>query len=141
FVTGGTATAPRNHKFISYTTTGDPLDTTADLAGTLPLDRALPDTKPPERSDDSGNTVRIAILHEERDEYGSVKFQSGPNGRCRFIGRQEPYAELATRDTIRVGTLTLVPPGETCGPTPLVTNATYDRGLSAVTDVTDLHGE
>jgi len=146
YVTGSDHAAKRSRKFMTYTSAGDPLETTAELSDTLPLDRTndvgkTPAPPPSDASGGIGTPTTILLVHDDHDSFGNVTQQRGSNGRCRFFGHEEPYAELTTSETVRAGTIPTVPPGELCGSIALATSATYDRGFGLVTDVIDLHGE
>ena len=143
FVTGSRTAGMRNRKFTTYTPQGDALDVTAELSGTIPLDRTndAGRTSAPPPADASGGVgspVRIAVMHEERDGFGNVKLQTGANGRCRIMGQDETYADLTTSETTRAGR---VPDGQNCGEVALVTSVKYDRAFGLVTDLLDVRGE
>jgi RHS repeat-associated protein len=143
FITGSRTTGTRKHKTMTYTSSGDHLETTAELSGTLLVDRApLPDgtrsPAPPGASGGVDTPVTILVRHEDRDAFGNVQKESGPNGQCRSLGHEERYAQMVTSETILAGQVLA---GETCGDVPLATGATYDRGLSVATEVSNIHGE
>jgi RHS repeat-associated protein len=145
--------ARRNERSITNNSQGDPIQTSMVLSGTLPLKRrhetlgALFASDPPPGASDPSAEPRTATLMEQTpDQFGNMTAQTGANGRCRQVGFDDDYAELAIEEAVYAGAFPpLVTPGpppfERCGIEQLVSKAQYDRGLAVVTQATDLHGE
>jgi RHS repeat-associated protein len=139
-------TAGRRTVF-SYDAQGELTETDAELSGTLPLDRANPNRgsapDPDGMSPIAQEPRMVLVSKQRRDDFGNVRFESGSNHHCRYIGHAEPYAELLTSETVRAGTeLEIVPEGAQCGTTALTSTVDkYDRSFALMTDVVDLHGE
>src|SRR6185295_9149190 len=73
-----------------------------------------------------------------RDLFGTVRYEQGPNGRCRSVDLEPTYQLLATNESVLVGA---VANDGVCGTTSLDAKADYDLGFGAPTKVTDIHGE
>src|SRR5262249_21592664 len=92
--TTGTITSGRRHRqFVAYNAFGDPTDTTTELSGTQLIDRTNDAGKasapiPSTAHDPATEPTNILVSHSEYDDFGNVKFQSGPNGRCRLVGHE-----------------------------------------------------
>ncbi len=130
-------TEQRRHQFMTYDVSGLLTKTTAELGGTLALDRFHESNKtvattPPNASQDGTITVSVQAY----DSFGNMTAQTAPNGRCRSVVYDTPYAQLATTETVYAGTLS-----GGCGAVALQASAAYDRGLALVTQVQDLHNE
>jgi RHS repeat-associated protein len=148
FVAGAVAPDTRvhtlKHMLMAYDPAGNLTQTFAVVTGTLPLDRFNPSAggtapAPPGASSDSTPTTPTLMGTTSYDLFGNPTHQTAPNARCRDISYDPLYAELPIIEQVHVGPLAQVAGG--CGPTPLTASATYDRGLHAVTQMTDLHGE
>jgi RHS repeat-associated protein len=143
----------RNDTFYAYDNNGRLTATTAQLAGSMPLDRfhqtagaATAGNSAPGASAQSG---RITLKVAAYDPFGNVASEAAPNGRCRDIVYASDYADLATSETLHVGSIpaatgsapVCAANGQPTGPTPLTTTAGYDRGLGAVVGVVDVRQE
>jgi len=140
-------TAARNHTVTDYDEHGNPTDTHAVLAGTLPLDRFNPSGKGTAQTPAvaSGDTTALHVSHRVYDDAtGNLLTEEGPNGRCRQIGyASDPdYRQFATRETIHTGNPTAGTPAAFgcagAGSQTLFTVAMYDRGFGLVDNVTDM---
>ncbi len=129
-----------------YDAIGRPIQTTAELTGTLDLDRHHASSgavagAPPGASVDGPVFVSSTVY----DELGNVAFQRGAGHRCRSVAYDEAYAGLPMSETIFAGPLPYPPgdpPEEDCGTVELTTSVVeYDRGLGTVIEVADLHNE
>ncbi len=136
----GAAGEHRHAQHVAYDALGQPTIVTAELVGTLPLDRfhetsgAAVAPAPSDASHD-----RSIFVGETRyDEFGNPIVQRGPNGRYRALGYDAPFADLTTTETVYVGPLAAAAEH---GSTDLTASARYDRGLVLTVRVTDLHGE
>jgi RHS repeat-associated protein len=139
----------RKDTTTAYDVNGNPIQTTAQLTGSLPLDRfhaaggATAGNTAPKASTDG--TVTLTVV--KYDVFGNSISEAAPNGRCHDIGYASDYADLPTSETIYVGPAggagapTCNAGGGPRGTTALTGTAVYDRGLGAVTNVFDLHNE
>jgi RHS repeat-associated protein len=132
----------RNEREISYNAAGDPVQTRMVLSGTLPLDRHH-DTPgrelshgPHEASGGTQDPVTVILLDQTIDPFGNVNFQAGANARCREVVFDPFFKQFAVNETVFAGRVV-----GACGVVELESDATYDRGLAAVTLAHDLHGE
>jgi RHS repeat-associated protein len=132
---------PRNSTIIEYDALGRPIETTAELAGTLLLDRTHEDPlaafseDPPSSASIDGVVWLSSTAY---DDFGNVTEARGAGGRCRLLGYDAPYASLPVVETVLAGPLGL----EGCGTIELTTSVpAYDRGLAVALEVEDLHGE
>ncbi len=156
YVVGSSApTTPRNHTFLAYDALGHLTNTTADLVGTLQLNRFHEDpTKPfePDPPDTASVDGAILLGTAARDAFGNVTSQTGAAGSfCRSTQYDPTYAQLPVIETAWVGAapgwttgifpIHHGPPTVGCGTVPLTTQAGYDRGLGVVTSFTDVRGE
>jgi len=132
---GSRDTEGRNTQQQGFDTSGSPLWTYRYLQGTLPLVRSnagggavapAPTT--------ASKTGWIVALTQTYDPFGNALTSVAPNQRCTQTAFDSIYATLATSNTVDVGAST-----GTCGVTPLVATATYDRGLGAIKTMTDVH--
>jgi RHS repeat-associated protein len=138
-VAGSSTGAGQDQTSMSYECGGQLAQTTAQLVGSLALDRfhqtvgASVAPPPPAASHDG----TIAINAMTYDSVGFLVHSSGANGQCRDFVSDARYGQFPTRETDYVGT----PQTGVCGGVPLITNAQYDRGLGALTQATDPNGE
>jgi RHS repeat-associated protein len=130
-------TVKRQDRFTSYDVAGNPVEMSADLNGSLALDRFHESNKTvaaaPITASQDGT---ITISSQTYDALGNLTAQSAPNGRCRTIVYDSPFAQLPTTETVYVG-----PQSGSCGSVALQAMAAYDRGLGVATDVQDIHNE
>jgi RHS repeat-associated protein len=129
----------RNHMHFVYDRAGNLTSTSADLSGTLALDRfhqtsgrdiALP---PPKAASD-GNVLLMAAEHSQ---FGYSTYQFTPNGHCTSVYYDDAYAQLPNFESLTGGQPVLY----SCGSVDLDTRApTYDRGLGVVTRLVDVRG-
>jgi RHS repeat-associated protein len=119
----------------AYSPEGALLTTQKRLMNTLGLDRfhatggafALP----PSDASPGG----MITWTNQYDAFGNLTRESGPNSRCRDVGYDTSFSELATVETVFLAG---------CGsstPAPLATGAAYDRSLGLVTLVTDMQSQ
>jgi RHS repeat-associated protein len=139
YVTGATdPLSQRSHLHFFYDRAGNLTATTAELSGTLPLERfhqtsgrdtALP---PPKAASDGTVLLKAA----DYSKFGYSTYQSTPNGHCTSIYYDDAYAQLPRYESLTVGQ------GEfSCGAFDIETRApTYDRGLGVVTRLVDVRG-
>ncbi len=87
--------------------------------------------------------MTITLSRSLYDGFGNVVTEAAPNGRCRDVTYASDYSDLPTSETVYVGAPTgaCAVGGGARGATGLTAVAGYDRGLGAVTNVFDLHGE
>src|SRR5262249_12092863 len=133
--------ARRDEKNFSYNASGDRIQTSMVLSGTLELQRrhenALDVAPPPPGASGGVNAPEtVPILDETPDQFGNITSRVGANARCRNVGFDGSYADLPTQETVLAG-----PSDGTCGTEPLNSQAIYDEGLRAITEAHDLHGE
>jgi RHS repeat-associated protein len=133
------------HMLMTYDIQGNLTQTSAVITGSLPLDRFHADPTasmapaPRFASVDSTSAAPTLMSTTVYDPFGSPVNQVAPNDRCRAITYDTLYGELPVVEQVFVGPLAQATNG--CGPTALTATAQYDRGLRAITQVTDLHGE
>jgi RHS repeat-associated protein len=154
FVAGAVAPDTRVHTLkdmlMTYDLGGNLTQTSAVIAGSLPLDRFNPSAggtaqSPPGASVDSTSAAATVMSTTSYTvPFGSPQHQAAPNARCRDITYDPLYEELPNTEIVSVGQwpgYPAPPQANMCGATPLTAVAFYDRGLHAVTKVQDLHGE
>jgi RHS repeat-associated protein len=137
---GSLTTEHRHHTIGRHDANGELIETRSELTGTLPLARrheVSTEAVAPTPATASHDGI-IVSSSSSIDEFGSVIFRRGANERCRGITLDGVYAQLPIAETAYAGPTST---STGCGATPLVTSATYDRGLGLVRRVTDLHGE
>ncbi len=138
YVTGSSAPlAKRSRTLTTYDLHGNPTLVQAELAGSLALDRFHETNQaiaPPPPGASVDGIIELGLT--EYDAFGNVTKTTAPNARCRTIGYDEPFAQLALTETVYAGT-----PVNGCGSTLLTASAAYDRGFALVTQVQDLHNE
>jgi len=145
----GTRTAgDRYHKKMIYNAAGDRTKTTAILFDTLPLDRFHAVTgrevAPTPASASTLGEHEITLEEIQYDTLGNLTFSAGANGRCRTVGYDASFQDLATTETIYAGPLTTRAFGGSsfqCGNLGLTASAKYDRGFDVVVEMRDLHAE
>ena len=128
----------RHRQFLDYDAMGNLAMTSAELLGTLALDRFHEDpakalAPTPWQASNDG----IIILEQlGRDAFGNIRESIGANGHCSSTDYDAVYSQLAIRETEYAGQIV----GD-CGTTLLTTSAEYDRGLGVVTSVVGVRGE
>jgi RHS repeat-associated protein len=137
-VAGG-ATPARRHQFFTYDAAGLLVSSHEELSGTIPLLRFHEDGRsvapaPPEASNDG----MLLLSSFERDDFGNVVFDNGPNHRCRRRSHDPAYSQLMISETLMAGA---VDAAGRCGATPLEATAHYDRGLAAVVSARGFRGD
>lgn len=146
YVTGTATPGERQKMNVTYDAKGNPTKTTAVLSGTMALDRfhsvsgSAVAPAPPAASVDG----TITLDETQYDALGNVTFASGANGRCRTVSYDTAYGDLPISETVFVGPFTTRTFGGVsfqCGNLGLTSTAVYNRGLEAITSVSDLHGE
>lgn len=140
WVEGSRHPGKRQHHFTKYQSDGEATETSAELLGTLPLDRFHAKGDPvagaPPNASHDGTVVLSTMLY---DLTGNLTYETGPDGRCRSIDyADDPFATFPMSESVMVGG---VATPDLCGPVALTTSATYDRGYGAILTATDLHGE
>jgi RHS repeat-associated protein len=146
YVVGSVNSGQRKHLFFTYDGGGNPTRTSAELIGTLPLDRFHEDSTKqvaptlPSASQDTTAGQPLLMIARTYDPFGFPVHEAAPNGRCRSVTPDASFHELPVLETVSVGPLSTLG-SDGCGSTGLSTVAVYDRGLGVVTSVTDLHGE
>jgi RHS repeat-associated protein len=143
FVTGNQhRDVKRNENEIQYNPAGDQVLTRMVLSGTVPLDRHH-DTfgrafseGPPAASSGIDEAVIVTVMEQSRDEFGNVFLATAANGRCREISYDAPFKQLATSESVFVGSVV-----GSCGNRELSADANYDRSIMSVVAVHDLHRE
>ncbi len=131
--TGATFSGPTREMDYAYNSVGLPTTVSSPLSGTAPLQRGSDDvTKvaptPASASVNSpaGHSVQLASY--SYDWWWNVNQVQGPNGHCTGITYATGFNDLPVAvAAYRNG----------CGNQPLTTALSYDRGLGAVTVVTD----
>ncbi len=145
YAVGSVHTQVRGDSTTSYDAFGAPTGTTAELSGTVALDRFWPNTTnavapTPTTASQDGTRVLGARSY---DQFGNLKQETGPTGpatgtptdllRCRKILYDDVdvhgYAQFPVSESVYSG-------GCNVGTT-LMTLAGYDRGVGLVTTVTD----
>lgn len=130
----------RNDTHHDYDTNGDLTETTAVLEGTLPLAREQSDQAlHPARSTGSQDLLLAANTY---DAFGNVLTAKGAGQRASAVGYDETYQQLPIEETIYAGRQDLDDiDADNDGLNPLITTATYDRGLGIVTGAFDVNGQ
>ncbi len=138
----------RNETTTTYDAFGNPTSSSAVLWGTLPLDRFHEDSGKMVAGDPAAQSTNgsIALGEQHYDAFGNLVFTSGPLGRCRSVAYDSEFADLPLGETIFANSPDPTPrtiggKSYACGSVQLQASAEYDRGLEAITQVTDLHGE
>ncbi len=134
YVVGSVTPGQRKHMLVQYDLGGNPLQTKAVLAGTLPLDRfhedpTAPVAAPPPSASHDGT---ILVSTQIYDQFGQLQHQAAPNQRCRDVTYDATYDELPVLETVFAGAA-----AGTCGAIPLHTIATWDRGWHVVATFQD----
>ncbi|MDH5676854.1 MAG: M15 family metallopeptidase [Myxococcales bacterium] len=148
YLTGSNSTGAWGQASHVYNAAGDLLQSYSVLSGTLDLDRfhesgAAIAPAPPGASGGKDSPVSILMLDQRYDAFGHVVFTRTPNGGCGG-GEVDPvYAQLPVRATAYVGAPDAGAPDPLtdCGETQLVHDVSFDRGLEAVIDSVDAHGQ
>jgi RHS repeat-associated protein len=139
WVTGSAHAGKLEHLTMQYDIGGNLTGSSGELVGTLPLDRFHETNKPvaPTPSSASADGT-IAMTAQTYDSFGDLTKIVLPNGRCRNVNYDDNYGELATSESLFVGSLDQ---NTGCGSVEIKAFATYDRGLALVVAAADLHGE
>jgi RHS repeat-associated protein len=137
--TVGSVGGARDVHHHTYDALGQPTFVTADLSGTLALDRFHETSATVAPAPSAASADGTIFLSEARyDGFGNAVVMRGANGHYRAITLDTPYADLPTSETTYAGPLAS---GGEHGTVELTASATYDRGLGLPRRVTDLHGE
>jgi RHS repeat-associated protein len=139
FVTGSVTMGVGYHLFFTYDANGGLVATAAELVGSLALDRFHEDSSrsiapPPPTASQDGKEIQLGARHY--DAFGQTLQETAPNARCRQLVYDASYNALPVQETVFVGFATA-----SCTGTSVYAVAQYDRGLGAVTQITDVHGE
>lgn len=139
WVTGSVHQMARNHTHVTYDAFGNPLTTTAELAGAGQLDRvnsAPAGSVPlPTGASAGPGPTTITVSTSVYNGLGLLARESGANLRCRDVSYEsDSYAEFATGETIHTS-------GGCNGTATLATGAAYDRGWGAPTQVVDMQSQ
>jgi RHS repeat-associated protein len=146
-IIGGGALLRRNETLTQFNAQGAPTQTNAILSGTVLLDRwhsggAAVAAPPADRSQDHPAASPLFVSHSDYDSFGNLTGEQGANGRCRSVGYDAEYRQLATSESVLAGDFNRgAPPGSSCGNVALSTSAEYDRGLELVTRVVDMQSQ
>ena len=145
YVTGTQTPGKRRDTYTQYDLGGSPLIVNVALQGTVALDRFHedPTATTAQTPGPASQDGLILVSAQTYDALGRPQQQTAANGRCRQVGYDAPFDELATSETVYVGLVT-APSGQApaaCSGTALTASAQYDRGLAVVTLVTDVHQE
>jgi len=129
----------RSHLTMTYDSAGNPLTTYAELKGVVALDRftlvpangiaPLPATRSTEASN-------VLVSSNTYNHLGLLTQEQAALARCRDVAYDAQYSEFASSETIHTSGGCA-----STGIAALVTGATYDRGLGAPVNVTDMQGQ
>jgi RHS repeat-associated protein len=129
----------RRHFSTSYDSKGDLVDATAEVLGTLELDR-FHETPGAQGDGPTSTSVdgTFPTNHREYDSFGNLTLNVTAGNRCTRFGYEPAFKQLPASETTFVGDLD---PDTSCGKVQLTASATYDRGLGSIVDNVGWHGE
>lgn len=127
------------HQSTTYNRFGEATVVSAELLGSVPLDRRHPNPSkavagaPEGASADTLGGALIELARTDYDAYGNPKRVSGPNGRCGDVSYDTDYAQLPTSEVLYKSG---------CGGDDFLNlAASYDRGFGKVTIAIDMQGQ
>ena len=137
----------RNETTTAFDEHGAAISTTAELSGTLGLDRFHADdepTAPAPPAASADGTLMLSRTHYD-GTFGNVTLTRGANDRCAAISYDPHYALFATSETIYPGGCGDLSnpskPNIPAGTFALAMASAYDHGLSAPTVIVNMQGQ